>query len=86
MDENRIREIFQEELARALGADHFIFRRHLEIADGRNIQAGRTTGTKVGTAADQKVGFFGKTPVVQQAAPTTLANVITILQTLGLTL
>lgn len=86
MDELKVRQIFQEELAKALGSDHFIFRRHLEIADGRNIQTGRTTGTKIGTSADQKIGFFGKTPIVQQAAPTTLANVITILQAFGFTL
>lgn len=36
--------------------------------DGRNIQCGLSTGTKIGTDAAQKIGFFGKTPVVQPAA------------------
>jgi hypothetical protein len=84
MDENRIRQIFQEELARAIGADHFIFRRNIELGDGRNIQTGRTTGTKIATATDQKIGFFGHTPVIQQAAPVTTANIITLLQAYGL--
>lgn len=86
MDELKIKEIVDARLAELLGIDHFIFRKHLELGDGRNIQAGRTTGTKIGTAADQKIGFFGKTPIVQQAAPTTLANVITVLQAFGFTL
>jgi hypothetical protein len=84
MDETRIRQIFQEELARLLGADHFIFRRHIEIGDGRNIQTGRTTGTKIGTAIDQKIGFFGKAPVAQQAAPTDAASIIVLLKAYGL--
>lgn len=36
--------------------------------DGRNIQLGQTTGTKFGTSASQKIGFFGVTPVVQQSS------------------
>ena len=42
--------------------------------DGKNIQTGRTSGTIIGTdgytsATDQgqKVGFFGKAPIVQPA-------------------
>jgi hypothetical protein len=34
-------------------------------ADGVNITFGSTTGTKIGTATTQKLGFFGKTPIVQ---------------------
>jgi hypothetical protein len=37
------------------------------IFDARNIQMGRTTGTKFGTAIDQKIGFFGTTPVDKPA-------------------
>jgi hypothetical protein len=39
----------------------------------KSIQADRTSGTNIGTAATQKLGFWGKTPVVQPvaiAAPT----------------
>jgi hypothetical protein len=84
MDEARIRQIIREELATLLGADKFVFQKHVQLFDGRNIQTGRTTGTKIGTAADQKLGFFGVTPVAQQSAPTTLAHVITILHNVGL--
>jgi hypothetical protein len=85
MDEARIREIFREELAAVFGNDKFVFQKHLQLSDGRNVQTGRTTGTKIGTATDQKLGFFGITPVAQQSAPTTLANVISVLHALGLT-
>jgi len=85
MDEARIREIIREELATLLGTDKFVFQKHVQLFDGRTIQTGRATGTKIATAADQKLGFFGVAPVAQQSAPTTLANVITILHNLGLT-
>lgn len=35
------------------------------IADGVNLTLGTTTGTKIGTANTQKLGFFGATPVIQ---------------------
>ena len=44
------------------------------IADGLNFILGTTTGTKFGTSASQKIGFFNKTPVVQQSAITTPAG------------
>ena len=46
----------------------------VDLASGKNITfiAGNiitdtTTGTKIGTATNQKLGFFNATPVVQQA-------------------
>lgn len=46
------------------------------IPDAVNISVGTTTGTKIGTATTQKLGFYNATPVVQptsanQAAVTT---------------
>lgn len=35
------------------------------IADAQNIVVGSTTGTKIGTATTQKLGFFNATPIVQ---------------------
>lgn len=37
------------------------------MGSGVNIITNTTTGTKIGVASDQKVGFFGKTAVVQPA-------------------
>jgi len=41
----------------------------ITITDGVNIALGTTTGTKIGTATTQKLGFFNATPVVRQTAP-----------------
>lgn len=41
--------------------------KNVTVADEGNIAVNGTTGTKIGTAADQKLGFFGVTPVVQPA-------------------
>jgi hypothetical protein len=35
------------------------------FADGANLTFGTSTGTQIGTAANQKLAFFGQTPVVQ---------------------
>lgn len=38
----------------------------LTMADAANIVVNTTTGTKIGTATSQKIGFFNAAPVVQQ--------------------
>lgn len=40
------------------------------LADATDIAIATTTGTKIGTAATAKVGFFGKAPAAQQAVIT----------------
>jgi hypothetical protein len=55
------------------------------LKDTLDIAVGTTTGTKIGTATTQKIGFFNATPVVQQAAvadATDAATVITQLNAL----
>ena len=37
------------------------------VLSAKNIVTDTTTGTKIGTATSQKIGFFNATPVVQQA-------------------
>jgi hypothetical protein len=61
----------------------------LTIGDTMNVVLGTTTGTKWGTAANQLQGWYGATPVAQQAAPVgtdsqKIAGVITALQAYGL--
>jgi len=96
--EDKVKEL-QEILDKVFKTERYIFEKTVQFSDGRNIQTGRTTGTKIGTATDQKVGFFNKTPVVQQGAisaptggavidapaRTAINSIITTLQTLGLT-
>ena len=68
MDEQKIRQIIQEELAKFIASDRYVFQKHLQIFDGRNIQLGRSTGTSIGTATTQKLSVYGETPVVQAGA------------------
>jgi hypothetical protein len=79
--------------------DRFVFKKTLQMLDGRNMQLGKTTGTQIGTETTQKLGFFGHAPVAQQShisAPsggttvdsqsrTALTSIILLLQTFGLT-
>ena len=65
------------------------------MADPANIAVGTTTGTKIGTATSQKLGFWNATPVVQQSAisdPTSdtasnnaaIDSILAVMRTLGL--
>lgn len=49
-------------------SDRLIFYKLTQILDGRHVQLGLSTGTKIGTATTQKLGFFNKSPVVQRSA------------------
>ena len=56
-------------LGRYEKSDRWTFEKHLQLLDGKNIQTGVTTGTKIGTSGGgggQKLGFFGTTPVTQR--------------------
>lgn len=70
MDKEQVKQIIREELGELIKSDRFTFYKLLQIIDGRNIQVGQTTGTKIGTATTQKIGFWNTTPVVQQSAIT----------------
>jgi len=63
------------------GVKRVDFLKDVKMGDGNNIILDTTTGTKIGTATTQKLGFFGVTPVVQQAgivdADGTLADITT---------
>jgi hypothetical protein len=90
--EEQIRKIIREEMESTFA---YVFSKHIQLLDGRNIQTGKTTGTKIGTEAGQKLGFFAATPVVQQTpsssnqvtenSGTTLNNNSTSTGSIGLT-
>jgi hypothetical protein len=48
----------------------------LTAADGENIIVGSTNGTKIGTAATQKIGFWNATPIVQPNNSVAAANYV----------
>uniref|UniRef100_A0A6H1ZH78 Uncharacterized protein n=1 Tax=viral metagenome TaxID=1070528 RepID=A0A6H1ZH78_9ZZZZ len=68
MNKDEIKVLIREELEALLGRDKYLFDKHIQIKDGQNIITGRTTGTQIGSATDQKIGFFGATPTSQIAA------------------
>lgn len=78
MNEQEIRAIIRDELRELLASDRYIFNKNIQILEARNVQLGKTTGTKFGTATDQKIGFLGATPIIRQgiAAPYTDAATI----------
>jgi hypothetical protein len=43
---------------------------NIQMGDAIDITLNATTGTKIGTATTQKLGFYNKTPIVQPAAIT----------------
>lgn len=53
------------------------------VINDKNIILGTTTGTKIGTAATQKLGFWNATPIVQ---PTTAIGAATLINLGGTTL
>ena len=69
-DTNQVKELIRQELSTFIFSDKFAFSRDLEIGNGRNIITGNSYGTKIATeggATGQKLGFWGKVPVVQPA-------------------
>jgi len=75
MTEQEIREIIRDELSNFIQSDRYNFFRKIQIQDGRNIQLGRTTGTQIGEAANQKVSLHGATPTIQSSKINDPANV-----------
>lgn len=55
----------------------------ITVTDGENIILGSTTGTKIGTATTQKLGFFNATPVVQPAAVANATDAATVITQLN---
>lgn len=78
MSEEQIRQLIREEISRFIKSDKYVFDRMIQILDGKNIQTGRTYGTKIGTATDQKIGFYGTTPVDKPATVNDPAGGLTV--------
>ena|ERR1700733_14286614 len=114
MNEDQVRKIVQDEISKffAKGTVEFadqpnakdkidktVHEKHIQILDARHIQVGRKNGTQLATSPDQKLAFFGATPIVQGgaiAAPTggatkdneartAIANLITAIKNIGIT-
>lgn len=65
-DKEQVKQIIKDELAAFIVSDRYLFNKHIQMMDGKNIQLAQGTGTQIGTEITQKVAFFGVTPVIQQ--------------------
>lgn len=70
--EQTVNRILDERLKDFETNERYTFQKHLQLFDGRSIQTGRETGTKIGTEGyvdandeGQKLGFWGTTPIIQ---------------------
>jgi len=59
--------VFDADLNSVTGRDFYFNNGNIVLQDGKNFVLGTTTGTKIGTSATQKIGFYNATPIVQQA-------------------
>ena len=86
MTPEQVRIIIRQELESLIKSDRYVLEKNLQIMDGRNVQLGLTTGTKIGTSTSQKLGFLGVTPIIRQGipAPYTAADIGTALIAFGL--
>ncbi len=96
--QNRIKKL-EDIVFELVKSDRYIYKKTVQILDGRNIQFGLTTGTEIGTASTEKLAFHGKTPVVQASAisarsgglmidgeaRTAIGTIITVLSNKGIT-
>jgi len=74
MDREEIIKIIDEKFDSLIKSDRYVFEKHLQYLDGRDVQLGRTTGTKFGTEGyvsgsdeGQKISFYNATPIIQPA-------------------
>ena len=57
----------ESEFRKILYSDKYLFDLDLEMANGRNFVFSIESGTKIGTATNQKLSFYGVTQIVQPA-------------------
>jgi|SRR3990167_21754 len=72
-----VREIIREEFPALLARSVTTIEGDLNLLDSRNIIVGSTTGSKIGTAATQKLGFWNKAPAIQPTNGVNLTNNVT---------
>lgn len=69
-DERQRLELLETIVLSLIRSDRLFVEKHLQLLDARNIQLGKSVGTKIGTESTQKLGFYGATPVARQASVT----------------
>ena len=62
----KIEQMMNERLAKLEKSDRYTFQKHIQMLDANDISFGSNKGTRIGTTTTQKIGFFNKTPIIQQ--------------------
>ncbi len=92
-------DLLENFMADFVYSDRYIAQKHMQFMNGKNIQFAKLNGTKIGTAADQKFAFYGKTPVIQASAISSpsggatvdlqarsaISSILTVLSNIGIT-
>ena len=55
-------------LSALIFSDRYLLAKDLQFQDGRNIILATGTGTRIGTATGQRLGFFNTTPIAQPSS------------------
>lgn len=76
-DKQQIEQIIADKLSGFIKIDRYVFDKNIQILDGRNIQVGRTIGTKIGTATDQKIEILANSGTKIRAYRATSVQAIT---------
>src|SRR3990167_8667066 len=77
VNKEEVREIIRDEFPALLARSVTTIEGDLNLLDSRNIIVGSTTGSKIGTATTQKLGFWNKAPAVQPTNGVNLTNNVT---------
>lgn len=58
--------------------DRYTLKKKIDVFDGSNITLGYNLGTQLGTASTQKLGFYGKTPIIRPSSSGTTLDMTTV--------
>ena len=67
MNESQVRQIIKEELEALIKSDSYTIHKRMQFLDKVNMEFSPTTGTRIGTAITQKIGFYNATPIIQRS-------------------
>jgi hypothetical protein len=97
MTEEQIRQLIRQELQALFGNGKIIFDQHIKFTEGKNLETGTGTGSKIGGLDTAKVSVYSATPVIRAnhinnptggtpdaEARTAINSILTALENFGL--
>ncbi len=94
----QLRVLIRQEMQILFGSGKIIFDQHIKMVDGKNIEMGINTGSKIGGIDTAKISVYSATPVVRAShignptggltvdaeARTAINSILTALENFGL--